>query len=47
MYLSINHDIVVAEVDGRGTGRRGSNTLFANYKKLGTAEIYDQMTIAK
>ncbi|XP_016661848.1 venom dipeptidyl peptidase 4 isoform X1 [Acyrthosiphon pisum] len=47
MYLSINHDIVVAEVDGRGTGRRGSNTLFANYKKLGTVEIYDQMTIAK
>jgi len=47
MYLSINHDIIVAEVDGRGTERRGSNTLFANYKKLGTVEIYDQMTIAK
>lgn len=47
MYLSINHDIVVAEVDGRGTGRRGSNTLFANYKKLGSTEIYDQTIIAK
>jgi len=47
MYLSINHNIVVAEVDGCGSGRRGSNTLFANYKKLGTSEIYDQTTIAK
>lgn len=47
MYLSINHDVVVAEVDGRGTGRRGNNTLFANYKKLGTIEIDDQFTIAK
>ncbi|XP_060847595.1 venom dipeptidyl peptidase 4-like [Rhopalosiphum padi] len=47
MYLSANHEIVVALVDGRGTERRGSNTLFANYKKLGTVEIYDQITIAK
>jgi len=47
MYLSANHEIVVALVDGRGTERRGSNTLFANYKKMGTVEIYDQITIAK
>ncbi|XP_025191243.1 venom dipeptidyl peptidase 4-like isoform X2 [Melanaphis sacchari] len=47
MYLSINHEIVVALVDARGTERRGSNTLFSNYKKLGTVEIYDQITIAK
>ncbi|KAE9529069.1 hypothetical protein AGLY_012023 [Aphis glycines] len=47
MYLCANHDIIVALVDGRGTERRGSNTLFANYKKLGSVEIYDHMTIAK
>lgn len=46
-YLSVNHDIIVAAVDGRGTERRGSRTLFANYKKLGTAEIDDQIIVAK
>lgn len=47
MYLSANHDIVVAEIDGRGTGGRGSETLFANYLKLGTGEVQDQITVAK
>lgn len=47
MYLSVNHNIVIAKIDGRGTGQRGSRTLFANYKKLGTGEIDDQITVAK
>lgn len=47
VYLCVNHDFVVAEIDGRGTSRRGSRTLFANYKKLGTKEIDDQIAIAK
>lgn len=46
-YLSANYNIVIAKVEGRGTGRRGSRTLFANYKKLGTGEIDDQITVAK
>lgn len=47
MYLSSNHDIIVAEVDGRGTARRGKANLFANYRRLGTDEINDQVIIAK
>lgn len=46
-YLSVNHDIIVAHVDGRGTPRRGCNILYANYKKLGTGEIDDQIIVAK
>lgn len=47
MYLSANHDIVVAEIDGRGSGGRGSNILFANYLKLGSGEVQDQIAVAK
>lgn len=47
MYLSSNHDIIVAEVDGRGTGLRGSRTLFANYMRIGTGEVDDQIIVAK
>lgn len=46
-YLSVNHDIIVAKVDGRGTGRRGCKTLYANYKRLGTGEVDDQIIVAK
>lgn len=46
-YLSANNNIIIAKVDGRGTGRRGNRTLFANYKKLGTGEIDDQIIVAK
>lgn len=47
MYLSSNHDIIVAIVDGRGTSRRGLRTLFSNYKKLGTDEVDDQIIVTK
>lgn len=46
-YLSASHGIVVAMVDGRGTGRRGCKTLYENYKRLGTNEIDDQIIVAK
>ncbi|VVC36524.1 Dipeptidylpeptidase IV, N-terminal domain,Peptidase S9, prolyl oligopeptidase, catalytic [Cinara cedri] len=47
MYLSVNHNIIVACIDGRGTELRGTDTLFENYKKLGTGEIDDQIIVAK
>lgn len=47
MYLSSNYEFIIAEVDARGTAGRGSDNLFANYMKLGTVEIDDQITVAK
>lgn len=46
-YLSVNHEFIVVYIDGRGTERKGSNTLFENYKKLGTGEVDDSIIIAK
>jgi len=45
-YFSSSKNIVVAQIDGRGTGRRGDKNLFSNYRKLGTYEIEDQIYIA-
>ena len=46
-YLSSVHNVIIAYVDGRGTGARGDNWLFANYKHLGTTEVEDTITAAK
>ncbi|XP_050526616.1 venom dipeptidyl peptidase 4-like isoform X2 [Daktulosphaira vitifoliae] len=46
-YFSVDKNIIIAQIDGRGSGRRGNKYLFANYRKLGTYEIEDQITVAK
>lgn len=46
-YLSANHLIIVAAVDGRGTGGRGSRVLYADYKRLGTGDVDDQIAVAR
>lgn len=46
-YLSVNHDFIVVQIDGRGTERKGFNTLFENYKKLGSGEVDDSIIVAK
>ncbi|XP_050530532.1 venom dipeptidyl peptidase 4-like isoform X2 [Daktulosphaira vitifoliae] len=46
-YFSTAHNVIIAEIDGRGSGRKGDSHLFANYKKLGTVEIEDQITVTK
>ncbi|VVC29748.1 Hypothetical protein CINCED_3A012805 [Cinara cedri] len=46
MYFSSNKNVIVAQIDGRGSGRRGDKNMFANYRKLGTYEIEDQIFVA-
>ncbi|XP_025425520.1 venom dipeptidyl peptidase 4-like isoform X2 [Sipha flava] len=45
-YFSSSNNVVIAQIDGRGSGRKGNNMLFANYRKLGTYEIEDQIYVA-
>ncbi|KAE9544117.1 hypothetical protein AGLY_001806 [Aphis glycines] len=44
-YFSSNKNVIIAQIDGRGSGRRGDRNLFANYRKLGTYEIEDQVFV--
>jgi len=46
MYFSSSKNVIVAQIDGRGSGRRGDRNMFANYRKLGTYEIEDQIFVA-
>lgn len=45
-YLTSTHDIIYAEIDGRGSGLRGDENLFKIYMNLGTVEIEDQLATA-
>ncbi|CAI6356937.1 unnamed protein product [Macrosiphum euphorbiae] len=46
MFFSSSKNVIVAQIDGRGSGRRGNRNTFANYLKLGTYEIEDQISVA-
>lgn len=46
-YFSSSKNVIIAQIDGRGTARKGNNILFANYRKLGTYEIEDQIYVAR
>lgn len=46
-YLSSSHGIIVASVDGRGSGYQGDELLHAIYKRLGTFEVEDQMSAVR
>ncbi|CAG9767540.1 unnamed protein product [Ceutorhynchus assimilis] len=46
-YLAANRSIIYATIDGRGSGLRGNNLLFAGYRKLGTVEVVDQINVTK
>jgi len=47
MYFSSSKNVIIAQIDGRGSGRRGEKNLFANYRRLGTYEVEDQITVAR
>lgn len=47
MYFSSSENVIIAQIDGRGSGRMGDKNLFANYRKLGTYEIEDQIYVAR
>ncbi|CAH0557866.1 unnamed protein product [Brassicogethes aeneus] len=46
-YLVTNKGIIYALIDGRGSGLRGDNLLFAGYRHLGTVEIADQINVTR
>nr|XP_054753411.1 inactive dipeptidyl peptidase 10-like isoform X2 [Lytechinus pictus] len=43
-YLSSNHHVIIARIDGRGSAYNGQKLLYEIYKRLGTVEIEDQIT---
>lgn len=46
-YMSSHKKVIYARIDGRGSGLRGDALMHQIYRKLGTAEIQDQITAAK
>ncbi|CAJ1079308.1 dipeptidyl peptidase 4 [Xyrichtys novacula] len=46
-YLSSSHEIIVASLDGRGSGYQGDDLLHSIYKRLGTLEVEDQITAVR
>ncbi|KAF5289051.1 hypothetical protein FQA39_LY03930 [Lamprigera yunnana] len=46
-YFVTNRKYIYAFIDGRGSGRRGSNLMFQVYRRLGTVEIKDQIEVTR
>lgn len=46
-FLTTNYDIIYTSIDGRGSGYQSAEKLFAMYKKMGTVEIDDQISVTK
>lgn len=46
-YLAANKSIIYAAIDGRSSGLRGDNLMFAGYRRLGTVEVVDQVNVTK
>ncbi|CAB0017991.1 unnamed protein product [Nesidiocoris tenuis] len=46
-HLVVNRSMIYAQIDGRGSGLRSDKIKFANYRNLGTYEIYDQINVTK
>jgi dipeptidyl-peptidase-4 len=45
--LAANKSIIYATIDGRSSGLKGNDMLFASYRRLGTVEITDQINVTK
>jgi dipeptidyl-peptidase 4 len=45
--LTVNRSFIYAAIDGRGSGLKGDRMLFAGYRRLGTVEIEDQISVTK
>ena len=46
-YQSSANDLIIAYVDGRGSGGRGDDWLFSVHKRLGTVDVEDTLTAAR
>ncbi|KAK2581827.1 hypothetical protein KPH14_002294 [Odynerus spinipes] len=46
-YMTTNRHVIYALIDGRGSSNKGSKMLFEIYKKIGTVEIEDQISVTR
>ncbi|XP_049816829.1 venom dipeptidyl peptidase 4-like isoform X2 [Schistocerca nitens] len=46
-YFTTNRRYVYIYIDGRGSGCKGDRTLFSVYRRLGTVEVEDQISVTK
>lgn len=46
-YLASRKSIIVAQIDGRGSGGQGYKLLHEVYYKLGYAEVADQLEVTE
>lgn len=46
-YLSVNRSYIYALIDGRGSGNKGNEMLFSVYRRLGTVEVEDQISVTR
>ncbi|XP_034176529.2 venom dipeptidyl peptidase 4 isoform X2 [Osmia lignaria lignaria] len=46
-YMATNRSVVYGYIDGRGSANKGSKMLHAVYRRLGTAEIDDQIEVTE
>ena len=42
-----NRDMIVAQIDGRGTAGQGFQMMHELYMRLGTVEVDDQLEVAE
>ncbi|XP_061402753.1 venom dipeptidyl peptidase 4 [Musca vetustissima] len=46
-YMTTNHEVIYAQIDGRGTGNKGKDLLFSVNNHLGEFEVDDQIFVTK
>ena len=46
-YLASRKNMIVAQIDGRGSGGQGYQLLHEVYKRLGTVEVADQLEVTE
>lgn len=47
VYMTTNRSVIYAYIDGRGSSNKGSKMLFSIYRRLGTVEVEDQITVTR
>ncbi|KAG8195528.1 hypothetical protein JTE90_019516 [Oedothorax gibbosus] len=45
-YLASRHNVIYVNIDGRGSGNQGDKILHELYRRLGTVEVFDQISVA-
>lgn len=46
-YLASKQNVIYVNIDGRGSGYQGDKILHELYRRLGTVEVFDQISVAR